>query len=320
MARPEILIAYPMIEANRERLAADYEIHYVPEPAKRGALLAVVGARIRAVITNGSLGLTAEEMSAMPLLGLICTPGAGYEKVDLAAARQRGITVTHGSATNDKTVADHAMALMLGVMRDLVTADRVVRDGGWNGGRHLRPTAYGKRLGILGMGRIGLGIARRAAGFDMTISYHNRTPRSDVAYKYCADPVALAWGSDILMVAAPGGPTTRHMVDRAVLEALGPTGFLVNIGRGSIVDTEALVEALHDGAIAGAALDVLEGEPDVTQAVLDAPNLLLTPHIAGRSPEANAASLQRIVDNLEAHFAGRPPLTPVPFEAEEPLS
>jgi lactate dehydrogenase-like 2-hydroxyacid dehydrogenase len=164
----------------------------------------------------------------------------------------------------------------------------------------------------LGLGRIGLGIARRAAGFDMTIRYHNRNRRTDVAYDYYADLVSLAWASDVLMIAAPGGAETYHMVNREVLEALGPTGFLVNVGRGSIVDTDALVEALHDGGIAGAALDVLEGEPTVPPFVLEAPNLLLSPHIAGRSPEANAASLQLMMDNLAAHFAGRPPVTPVP--------
>jgi len=316
MSRPDILVAYPLIEANRHRLAELYEVHYVPEPKDRAAMLGRVGARIRAVVTNGSLGLTEEQMAAMPQLGIICTPGAGFEKVDLAAARRRGIAVTHGPGTNDATVADHAMALMLGAMRNLVGADSTVREGGWAGGRHLRPTAYQKRLGILGLGRIGLGIARRAAGFDMTIRYHNRTRRGDVPYPYCPDVESLAWESDILMVAAPGGAATRHMVNRAVLQALGPGGFLVNIGRGSIVDTEALVEALQTGAIAGAALDVLEGEPAVPQSVLEAPNLLLSPHIAGRSPEANAASLQLLLDNLAAHFAGRAPLTPVPDISE----
>jgi D-3-phosphoglycerate dehydrogenase len=202
--------------------------------------------------------------------------------------------------------------MMLCVMRGLLGADHIVRSGGWAGGRHLRPTVNGKRLGIIGLGQIGRGVARRALGFDMTVAYHNRRRVSDLAYTYYDDPVSLAWASDILVVTAPGGPATRHMVGQKLLEALGPSGFLINVGRGSIVDTEALVEALHDGTIAGAALDVLEGEPEVAKAVLEAPNLLLTPHIAGRSPEANAASLQRICDNLERHFSGRPPITPVP--------
>ena len=310
--RPDVLVAYPMNQENRDRLGALYTVHFVPEPADRAGMLAEIGARIRAVVTNGSLGLTADQIAAMPQLGLICAVGAGYERIDLAAARARGITVTHGPGTNDASVADHAMALLLGLMRDLIAADRTVRSGGWAQGRQLRPTVNGKRMGILGLGTIGLRIARRAAAFDMTVLYHNRRRRNDVTYDYCDTPTALARACDVLMLVAPGGPATYHLVGTEVLAALGPAGYLVNVGRGSVVDTEALVAALCSRGIAGAALDVVEGEPEVPAALLAAPNLLLTPHIAGRSPEANAASLARVMHNLAAHFAGRPPLTPVP--------
>jgi lactate dehydrogenase-like 2-hydroxyacid dehydrogenase len=265
------------------------------------------------VLTNGSTGLTAAEMAALPNLEIVCAQGAGYEKIDLAAARGRGLVVTHGPGTNDASVADHAMALLFSIARGIPEADAAVRRGEWSRSRQPRPMIFGKRLGILGLGNIGGQIARRGAGgFDMAIAYHSRRRRDDAPYLYCPTPAALAEWSDFMVVATPGGAGTYHLVDQAVLAALGVGGFLINISRGSVVDTAALIDALHHRRIAGAALDVVEGEPDLPAGLAQLSNVILTPHIAGRSPEAVAATVRLVVENLSAHFAGQPVKTPVP--------
>ncbi|MEW6640902.1 MAG: 2-hydroxyacid dehydrogenase [Pseudomonadota bacterium] len=272
------------------------------------------GPDIRAVLTRGTTGLSAQDIASLPNLEIICALGAGYENIDLRAAAARGIVVTYGPGLNAATVADHAMALLLAVVRGIPSADASVRRGEWD--RALRPGVSGKRLGILGLGAIGSAIAARAAGgFAMAVHYHNRTPRPSSTYVYQPSVVQLAQASDILVIAAPGGPGTRHLVDAIVLKALGPGGFLINIARGSIVDTPALVEALRSGAIAGAALDVFETEPNVPDELKHCPNVVLTPHVAGRAPEAVRATVQHVADNLAAHFAGRPVLTPIGRDA-----
>ena len=308
----DILVIVESSEARLTGLRTLGEVHYVPGATERAEAIAAHGPRIRAVVTNGSIGLRAAEIELMPSLGIICAVGAGYENIDLAAARARGVAVAHGPGTNDAAVADHAFALLLASARGLLTADREVREGQWDAARRMRPGVSGRRLGILGLGRIGLGIARRGEGFGMEIGYHNRHRRADVPYRYHADPRDLAEASDFLVAVTPGGAETRHMVDTEVLRALGPKGFLVSVGRGSAVDKAALAAALHDGTIAGAGLAVLDGEPEVPAALLDAPNLLFTPHIAGRSPEAVAAVLKLLMANLAAFFEGRPLVTPVP--------
>lgn len=203
------------------------------------------------------------------------------------------------------------MALLLGAARHLPQADAWVRQGHWNG--FMGPQVSGKRLGIVGLGTIGLEIARRGAnGFGMTVGYYNRRPRPESGYTYHDSPLALAEASDFLVVATPGGTDTRHLVNAAVLDALGPQGYLVNIARGSVVDTEALIAALAERRIAGAGLDVVEGEPVVPPALLKLDNVVLTPHSAGRSPEAVSATVALFLENATAHFAGKPVLTPVP--------
>ncbi|MFK8332974.1 2-hydroxyacid dehydrogenase [Pseudomonas sp. BJa5] len=279
-------------------------------PALRAEAIARQGGAIDAVLTRGPLGLTADEIAALPALKIICVIGAGYEQVDLAAAAARGITVTNGAGANAAAVADHAMALLLAVVRDIPRADASTRRGEWN--RVISPSVSGKRLGILGLGAVGLAIAKRAAlGFDMQVSYHNRTPRSDVPYTYCDSPLALAQASDFLIVATPGGANTRQMIDKPVLEALGPDGFLVNIARASVVSTADMVEALRTGAIAGAGLDVFDDEPAVPDALKTLGNVVLTPHVAGQSPDAARDTVELVLKNLQAFFAGEPVLTPV---------
>jgi lactate dehydrogenase-like 2-hydroxyacid dehydrogenase len=267
------------------------------------------------VLTNGSTGICAADIAALPNLEIICSLGAGFEKVDLDAARARSIAVTNGPGTNDASVADHAMALLMSVVRGIPQANAAVRQGRWARSRQPRPMISGKKLGILGLGNIGMQIACRGiGGFGMTVGYHSRRPRENTPFLHFATPVALAHWADFMVVATPGGAGTLHMVDAAVLDALGPEGFLVNIARGSVVDTAALAQALAQARIAGAALDVLEGEPDVPAELLGLENLVLTPHIAGRSPEAVAATVQLVIDNLNAHFSGQPVLTPVSSE------
>ena len=310
-----------LVRVPPEREAALAEAGYsVLEAARfpsRADAIRAGGERVRAVLTNGRGGLSAAEMARLPNLEIICATGAGYEAVDLDEARRRGIAVVNSPGANATAVADSAMMLVLAVTRQLLLADRHVRAGGWQDQwRAETPVVAGKRMGILGMGRIGSRIAERAArGFDMTVGYHNRKPVPGSGHRYFPDLVELAAWADYLVVAAPGGAGTRHLVNARVLEALGPKGYLVNVGRGTIVDTAALLEALRARRIAGAGLDVLEGEPAVPPLLpelLELDNVIVTPHCAGRAPESRAAATALILENLDAHFAGKPLVTPVP--------
>ncbi|MFF7107096.1 2-hydroxyacid dehydrogenase [Pseudomonas sichuanensis] len=289
---------------------AGYRLIRAPSPHLRADAIARHAGEIDAVLTRGPLGLTGAEIEQLVKLQIICVIGAGYEQVDLAAAAARGITVTNGAGANAGAVADHTLALLLALLRDIPRADASTRRGEWN--RVISPSVSGKRLGIIGLGAVGQAIARRAAlGFDMNISYHSRTPRTDVPYTWYDSPLNLADAVDILVVATPGGNGTRHLVDAQVLEALGAEGYLVNIARASVVDTQALVAALQQGAIAGAALDVFDDEPAVPDALKALGNTVLTPHVAGQSPQAARDTVTLVLRNLEAFFAGQPVLTPV---------
>ena len=304
--KPDLLIINPVVPDARARFGEIATVHDGLDPASRAEILTRHGADIRAVLTIGTIGLRADEIARMPNLEMISCMGVGYENVDLEAARARGLVVTNGHGTNANAVADHALALLLAVVRGVVDGDRAVRRGEWRNAASARPEVSGMRLGVLGLGMIGEAIAKRCAGgFGMSVAYHNRNPRPGTSHAYCRSLRELAERSDILMVAAPGGAETHHAVDRAVLDALGPDGFLVNIARGSIVDTAALVAALNEGRIAGAALDVIEGEPAVPPEVLAAPGIVMTPHIAGRSPASQTAMVEHAYENFHAHFSGR---------------
>ncbi|WP_369987428.1 2-hydroxyacid dehydrogenase [Pseudomonas xanthosomatis] len=289
---------------------AGYRLIRAPSPQMRTDAIARHAGEIDAVLTRGPLGLTAAEIEALPGLQIICVIGAGYEQVDLAAAFARGITVTNGAGANAGPVADHAMALLLALLRDIPRADASTRRGEWN--RVISPSVSGKRLGVIGLGAVGQAIARRALlGFDMSVSYHSRTPRADVPYTWYDSPLHLADAVDILVVATPGGAGTRHLVDGAVLEALGAEGYLVNIARASVVDTSALVQALQNGGIAGAALDVFDDEPLVPEVLRGLGNTVLTPHVAGQSPEAARDTVALVLRNLQGFFGGGGVVTPV---------
>lgn len=287
-----------------------FHLILAPTPAERAEAITRHSGQINAVLTRGPLGLYADEIAALPNLKIICVIGAGYEHVDLQAAADRGITVTNGAGVNASSVADHAMALLLSLVRDIPRCDAAVRRGEWP--KIMRPSLSGKRLGILGLGAVGMAIAKRAAnGFDMSVSYHNRQHRSDVSYTFCSTPTELARASDFLVIATPGGLTTKHLINRQVLDALGPKGFLVNIARASVVVTADLISALEQRRIAGAALDVFDAEPHVPDALKSLTNVVLTPHVAGLSPEAIEGTVELVGRNLVAFFSGQPVLTPV---------
>jgi len=298
--------------------AAGYAVHEGKHYTNRTDAIRAAAETVRAVLTNGRGGLSGDEMAMLPHLEIVCTVSAGYEAVDLDTARSRGIAVAHCPDTNASAVADSAMMLLMAATRHLRQADRHVHAGAWQDQWRVdTPTISGKRLGILGLGTIGSKIAHRAArGFDMEIGYHNRTAVTGSPYRYFDRLIALATWADFLICAAPGGAGTRHLVNADVLTALGPKGYVVNIGRGTVIDTAALIEALQSKRIAGAGLDVLEGEPSVPPLLpelLGFDNVLVTPHCAGRAPEAHAAATALVLANLHAYFAGKPLPSPVSF-------
>lgn len=308
--KPELLVLIALRGDAHREIAASFDVRYAPTAEERERAIAESGGTIRAVLTNGSTGLAAADIDRLPQLTFVSALGAGYEHIDVAHAKARGITVVTGAGTNDDCVADHAFALLLAAVRGVVRLDAKTRAGVWREGLPMPPNVSGKKLGIVGLGKIGEKCARRAAGFDIEIGYHNRSAKP-APYRYFDRLDALAQWSDFLIVATPGGAGTRHLIDRAVLDALGPGGFLVNVSRGSVVDTAALADALREGRIAGAGLDVYEGEPEPPRALTDLDSVVLTPHMGGWSPEALDRSVQQFLDNAARHFAGQPVLTSV---------
>jgi lactate dehydrogenase-like 2-hydroxyacid dehydrogenase len=304
MAQPKIAVTIPVSDNCLSRLSSSYDVITLSGGLGSGSPDISLD-DIWAVITNGSTGLSDAEMALLPGLKLVCAYGAGYENIDIEASRRRGVRVTHAPNTNMETVADHAMALMLAVARDICARDRALRQGAWSEIRGARPTLSGARLGIIGLGNIGKAIAKRAEAFGMSIAYTTRNKVAEVSWQHHADAVSLAGASDFLIVACPGGPATRHLVGKAVLDALGPEGFVINVSRGMVVDTEALATTLMQNTIAGAGLDVFEGEPKLPEALRDLDNVVLTPHMAGRSPASEEAQIDVMLHNLQAYREGR---------------
>ncbi len=309
--KPALLVLIQLEPDHLALVSEHYDVRYAPTAAERDDVIATHGKTFRAVLTNGTTGLTAAEIGVMPELELVCALGAGYENIDIAACKTRGIAVGNGAGTNDSCVADHAMALLLATVRRVPSLDQATREGIWRSTLPLPPNVSGKRLGIVGLGTIGRRIAQRGQGFDLEIGYHNRRARSDTPFQYFADVLSLAQWADYLVIATPGGAETRHMVDTPVLRALGPAGYLINIARGSVVNTAALAAALRAGELGGAGLDVYESEPAPPVELFDCPNVVLTPHMAGWSPEAILASVTQFLENARRHFAGQPLLAPI---------
>jgi len=315
--KPMLLVLVFLSEEHRVLVSQHYDMIYAPNEAlgadrsNGAAQIAKRGHEIRVVLTNGTNGLLAQEIDALPQLELVCTLGVGYENVALARASERGIPVCNAAGTNDAAVADHAMAILLAAIRRVPFLNSGVRTGLWRDDIPRPPHVSGRRMGIFGLGAIGQKVAKRALGFDMEIGYHSRTRKDELGYRWFDDIVSLATWCDFLLIAAPGGKATHHIVSDAVLDALGPQGVVVNVARGTLVDTQAVARALRDQRIWAAALDVYEGEPTPPAPLLEFENAILTPHIAGISPQAIHASVVRFLENAQAHFSGKPLLTRV---------
>jgi lactate dehydrogenase-like 2-hydroxyacid dehydrogenase len=270
-------------------------------------------AGVRGLITGGATGAGAELIGRLPALEIIAVNGVGVDKVDLGAARARGVRVTNTPDVLTDDVADLAVGLLIALARRICAGDTFVRAGRWAAGETL-PLARSLRslrVGIVGLGRIGEAVARRLEPMVAGLAYYNRAPRPERPYAYSPSLLALAQDSDVLIVAVSGGTHSHQLVGREALQALGPTGLLVNVARGSVIDEAALVAALRDGRLGGAALDVFADEPRAPAALFDLPNVVLQPHVGSATVETRLAMGRLVLDNLAAHFAGRPPLTPV---------
>jgi hydroxypyruvate reductase len=307
----DLLIATDIPPFMRAPLEERYRCHDLYRAKNRRTLFGEVAASIRGIACKGHGPIDKGMIDELPKLEIISCFGVGIDGVDFKSAQARGIAVTNTPDVLTECVADLAVGLLISAVREIALADRYVRAGRWTreGDMALSARVHGKRLGILGLGRIGEAIAKRAAGFGLAINYHNRR-RKSVPFAYFEDARSLAEASDFLVVCCPGGSETRHLVDMAVLKALGSKGFLINVSRGSVVDEDALVRALEQRWIAGAGLDVFDNEPYVPETLLRLDNVTLLPHIASATRETRQAMADLAVANLDAHFSGQPLLTP----------
>ena len=314
MADWEILMTGPSLPIVAERLAAAATLHRLWEEQDPEKALARLAERIRVVVATGhSSRMDGAFLSRFPNLQLVSSFGVGYDHIDAAWAGQHGIIVTHTRGVLDAEVADTAMALALAAVRKLPQAERYLREGRWLEAPYpLTASLQGRTMGILGLGRIGREIARRAAAFGLEIVYHGRKAQDDAPYLYYPTLEGMAAACDILVVVAPGGAATRHIVNAEVLRALGPNGVLVNVARGTLVDEAALIEALKTNTILAAGLDVFENEPRVPEALLKLDNAVLLPHVGSASLRTRLAMANLTVDNALSWMAGTGPLTPVP--------
>lgn len=309
----EILSVANMPGLDLASFEREFTMHWLWKSPDRAKLLAEVAPRVRGIQATGSSVVDAQLIERLPRLEIIACCGVGYDGIDVAAARKRNVVVTNTPDVLNDCVADLAIGLLIAASRGIGRGERHVRAGKWlQGGVPLATRVSGKRLGIVGMGRIGRVIAKRASGFDMAIAYHSRRRVADAPFAYYDKLVDLARDSDFLVAIVPGGKETFHLIDEAVLRALGPKGILVNVARGSVVDEAALVRCLQEGSLGGAGLDVFEEEPKTPEALWTMENVVLTPHVGSATHETRAAMSRLTLDNLVAHFAGRPALTPVP--------
>lgn len=312
MPAPDLLIIAPYPEWDMKPLEADFTVHKYWEAADQDAFIADHADKIRAIATRGDKGASRALVEALPNLEIIVCYGVGFDAIDIDCARDRGVRVTNTPDVLTEDVADFGFALLLGTARMIPQGDQHVRSGAWSSGPlPLATRLCGKRLGIVGMGRIGAAVAKRAAGFDMDISYFDINKRDDLPYRHVDNLVSLARDADFLVVTVAGGAGTSKIVNKEVLAALGPSGCLVNISRGSTVDQAALLDALEAGTIASAGLDVFESEPVDEPRFVALDNVVLQPHQASATLETRVAMGQLMRDNLTAHFAGKPLLTPV---------
>ena len=312
MSKREVLVMSPTRPGAMVQLESAYTLHRYDEAADKTAFIAEYGPRCEAVVISGHAELSRAHLEHLPRVEIVACASAGFESIDAHALRERGIHLTNTSAALHDDVADLALMLILATRRHLVAAHEYVRSGEW-GRRGMYPllsTIRGKRAGIVGLGNIGQAIARRCEVIGLEIGYTARGEKP-VDYRYFPDALALAAWSDILVLVVPGGPGTDRMIDADVCAALGPEGTLINVARGSVVDEPALIEALSSGRLGSAGLDVYLNEPSPDPALTALPNVTLYPHHASGTVETRDAMAQLVVDNLAAHFAGRPLLTPI---------
>ncbi|GLS18081.1 D-2-hydroxyacid dehydrogenase [Labrys miyagiensis] len=308
---PHVLMLGPYPDWDMLPMEASYRLHKLWEQ-EGSDTLAENRNSVRAIATRGELGANKALIDALPNLEIIACYGVGTDAIDLPTARERRIRVTNTPDVLTGDVADIAVGLALATMRRLPAGDAHVRSGAWaQGNMGLVTRFHGKKVGIVGFGRIGSTIARRVSGFDVEIGYFDRSARSDAPHLFFPDILALAAWSDVLIVTLAGGASTHKLVGAEVFRALGPKGFLVNVSRGSTIDEPALLDALESKIIAGAGLDVFWNEPSIDPRFAAIDTVVLQPHHASGTVETRQAMGQLVRDNLAAHFAGRPLLTPV---------
>lgn len=314
MPKPDILMTKPMLPIVQEQLDTGFTVHRLYEAADPDKMLAEVGERIRGVAMSW-VEVNESFLKKLPNLEIISSFGVGYDHIDTDACLAAKVMVTHTPDVLSDEVADTAIGLMIMTVRELGQAECWLRNGKWveKGGYPLtQATLQGRTLGIFGLGRIGKAIAKRAESFGLKVHYHGRSRQDGVQYPYHASLTSLAEACDTLMVVAPGSPQTHHAVNSEVLKALGPSGIVLNIGRGSVIDEAALAEALESGTIYGAGLDVFEEEPCTPERLMRLPRVTLLPHVGSASQATRNAMGQLVVDNLKSWFDTGKPVTPVP--------
>ncbi len=312
LSSKRVLVLGNMHELVLEYLQENTDMVQIKKVDEVSRFLVKEGGSIQAVISSAYLGLKKEWIDLLPALEVVCNFGVGYDSTDVEALKARGIPFSNTPDVLNDGVADTTMALLLATMRKVCLADKFVRAGEWEKGVFpLTPGLSAKKVGIVGLGSIGKVIAKRLSGFDCEIAYHNRQARTDVSFRYEASLIDLAKWADVLIIATVGGAGTRHLINADVLAALGPTGFLVNIARGSVVDEQALIVALQTGVIAGAGLDVFDNEPFVPIALRQLDNAVLMPHLGSGTIETRQAMSQLVIANIEQFYQQGKLVTPV---------
>jgi lactate dehydrogenase-like 2-hydroxyacid dehydrogenase len=318
-SKPDLLLIGRLFGAPETRVDELFQVHRIEDFAPVPEFAAEMAGKFRAVAVGmvgsghiDSVVVNEAFLARFPRLELVAALGVGCDHIDVVAAAARDVIVTNTPDVNTEEVADTAMGMLLSTVRQLPQADRFIRSGAWPTAMFpLTGTLRNKRLGILGLGRIGKAVARRAEGFDLEILYHNRNRREDVPYTYVSSALELAWAVDILMLIVPGGEDTRDLVDAEMLRALGPDGVLLNVSRGTVVNESALIEALKNKVIAGAGLDAFLHEPHVPDALIEMEHVVLLPHIGSGTHHTREQMSVVVVNNLEHWNAGRPPPNPV---------
>jgi len=305
----EVLITQKLLQSCEDAIVAGYTAHRLYEQGDPDAFLKLVGPRIRACAGGG---ISADLMDKLPNLQMISNFGVGYDSIDTDEAKKRDIRVTNTPNVLNDAMAEITIGLMISLARRLPQADRFVREGKWpNGAYPLQNELTGKTVGIVGLGRIGKEIADRCLAMKMRVIYFGRTQQANVPFVYYDNLAEMARDADWLVVITPGGEGTNKIVNREVLEALGPDGNMVNVARGTVVDEPVMVEMLQSGKLGGAALDVFENEPQMPEVLFGLDNVVLSPHQGSATHQTRYAMGALVVANLDAHFAGNPLLTPV---------